>query len=211
MAALLGVDLLRQARQAELRRDVGRAREIARGLADIGVDVDDRPGPALPACRAGTPARSSRRRAGSWRGPGASRRSTASSKLRRGTLMPALLTSTSTSPKRASTAAPIAATASGVADVARETRRPGRGPATRQRRGLGERDSPPADQGDLPPFGRELERDGPADAAASARDDRGVHRHRLPSAVCCLTPGRIEPVAAAVPQLDTQIRLALTI
>ena len=113
VAALLGVDLLRQAHQAELRRDVRRAREIPRGFADIGVDVDDRPGLALAASRAGTPARSSRRRGGSWRGPGASRRSTASRSCARGTLMPAAFTSTSTSPKRASTAAPIAATSSG--------------------------------------------------------------------------------------------------
>ena len=74
---------------------VGGAGEIARDLADIGVDVDDRAGPALPHAREETRARSSRRRGGWSPAPRASRRATAS-KLRCGTLMPAELTSTST-------------------------------------------------------------------------------------------------------------------
>jgi hypothetical protein len=45
--ALFRVDLLCQAQQAELRGHVGGAREFAGELADVGVDVDDRPGSAL--------------------------------------------------------------------------------------------------------------------------------------------------------------------
>ena len=63
----------------------------------------------------------------------------------------------------------------GRAHVAREDRDPVSGFRPGQRRRLGERLRPPPDQRHAPALRRELERDGPADAAARAGDDGGAH------------------------------------
>ena len=96
------------------------------------------------------------------------------SKLRRGTLMPAALTSTSTAPNRASTDAPIASTAAGSL-TSQGKARIRRGRPEPQRNGVRQRLAAPATSATLPSFPRELQRDRSAHAAAGAGHNCCLH------------------------------------